>query len=120
MFPFSFFPPHPQGYITLELQLGEVDRCRKLYAKYLEAAPYNCQVGDGRSAPAHLRLPFTHSPTHSFVHPQILPARFALPQAWKEFAGLEQGVGETERARAIFELAIAQPALDMPEVRGGG
>lgn len=25
-------------------------------------------------------------------------------------------MGEAERARAIFELAIAQPALDMPEV----
>ena len=34
----------PQGYISLELQLGEVERCRKLYAKYLEAMPYNCQV----------------------------------------------------------------------------
>lgn len=36
---------HTQGYIALELQLGEVERCRKLYAKYLEAMPYNCQVG---------------------------------------------------------------------------
>ena len=37
-----------QGYIALELQLGEVERCRKLYAKYLEAMPYNCQVGNQR------------------------------------------------------------------------
>lgn len=24
--------------------MGEVDRCRKLYAKYLEKMPFNCQV----------------------------------------------------------------------------
>ncbi|WCJ36635.1 Pre-mRNA-splicing factor CLF1 [Euphorbia peplus] len=29
---------------------------------------------------------------------------------------LERSLSETERARAIFELAIAQPALDMPEL----
>jgi len=55
-----------------------VERCRTLYAKYLEAAPHNCQ-------------------------------------AWMDFAGLERGVGEKERVRAVLELAIAQPALDMPE-----
>jgi crooked neck len=29
-------------YIQLELQLGEVDRCRKIYAKFLEWAPHHC------------------------------------------------------------------------------
>lgn len=33
-----------KGYITLELQLGEVDRCRSIYAKYLEYLPSNCQA----------------------------------------------------------------------------
>ncbi|KAJ0042507.1 hypothetical protein Pint_17915 [Pistacia integerrima] len=36
--------------------------------------------------------------------------------AWSKFTELERSLDETERARAIFELAIAQPALDMPEV----
>lgn len=31
------------------------------------------------------------------------------------FAELERSLGEAERARAIYELAIAQPVLDMPE-----
>ena len=35
--------------------------------------------------------------------------------AWAEFAALEGWVGETERSRAVFELAIRQPVLDMPE-----
>ena len=29
-------------YIALELALGEVDRCRSLYANYLKAMPHNC------------------------------------------------------------------------------
>jgi hypothetical protein len=37
--------------------------------------------------------------------------------AWARFAELERSLGETDRARAIYELAIAQPQLDMPEVR---
>lgn len=66
-------------YIEIELQLGNIDRCRKLYEKYLEWAPENCY-------------------------------------AWSKYAELEKSLCETERARGIFELAIAQPALDMPEL----
>ena len=66
-------------YIDMEMQLGNVDRCRTLYQKHLEIAPHNC---------------FT----------------------WEKFAELENSLGETERARAIFEIAIARPVLDMPEV----
>lgn len=65
-------------YIQLELQLGEVPRCRELYQRYLQWAPDNCT-------------------------------------AWIAFAGLEASLGELERARAIFELAIGQATLDMPE-----
>ncbi|KAJ8275018.1 hypothetical protein COCON_G00096430 [Conger conger] len=68
-----------KGYIELELQLREFDRCRKLYEKYLEFAPENCTT-------------------------------------WIKFAELETILGDTDRARAIFELAIGQPRLDMPEV----
>lgn len=36
--------------------------------------------------------------------------------AWIKFAELEKLLGENERCRAIFELAIGQPVLDMPEL----
>ena len=36
--------------------------------------------------------------------------------AWSRFAGLEAGLGEAARARALLELAVAQPALDAPEL----
>uniref|UniRef100_A0A669B939 Crooked neck pre-mRNA splicing factor 1 n=1 Tax=Oreochromis niloticus TaxID=8128 RepID=A0A669B939_ORENI len=68
-----------KGYIELELQLREFDRCRKLYEKYLEFTPENCTT-------------------------------------WIKFAELETILGDIERARAIFELAIGQPRLDMPEL----
>jgi crooked neck len=35
--------------------------------------------------------------------------------AWGRFAGLERAVGEDDRARAVYELAVGQPVLDMPE-----
>jgi crooked neck len=68
-----------QAYIQLELQLGNVSRCRTLYGSYLERYTSNCKT-------------------------------------WVKFAELETHLGEVERARHIFELAIAQPLLDMPEV----
>jgi crooked neck len=33
-----------------------------------------------------------------------------------KFAELESSLSENDRARAIFELAVGQPSLDMPEV----
>ncbi|XP_072032048.1 crooked neck-like protein 1 [Amphiura filiformis] len=68
-----------KGYIELELQLREFDRCRILYEKFLEFNPENCTT-------------------------------------WMKYAELETILGDTERARAIYELAINQAKLDMPEV----
>ena len=68
-----------RSYIDLELQLGEIERVRTLYQKYLQWAPARCG-------------------------------------AWCKYAEVEAGLGELGRARAIFELAIEQPLLDMPEV----
>jgi crooked neck len=37
-------------------------------------------------------------------------------QAWIKYAELERGLDDLDRARAIFELGIEQPTLDMPEL----
>ena len=37
-------------------------------------------------------------------------------QTWMKFAELETLLGDAERSRAIYELAINQPKLDMPEI----
>lgn len=68
-----------RGYIELELQLREFERCRILYEKFLEFGPENCT-------------------------------------SWMKYAELETILGDTERAEAIYELAINQSKLDMPEV----
>eukprot|EP00123_Amoebidium_parasiticum_P012254 comp21226_c0_seq1/m.28880 comp21226_c0_seq1/g.28880 ORF comp21226_c0_seq1/g.28880 comp21226_c0_seq1/m.28880 type:complete len:692 (-) comp21226_c0_seq1:5-2080(-) len=68
-----------KGYIELEMQLREFDRCRTLYEKFLEFNPANCTT-------------------------------------WIKFAELETALGDVERARALYELAVDQPVLDMPEI----
>ncbi|KAL8568300.1 Crooked neck-like protein 1 [Nucella lapillus] len=68
-----------RGYIELELQLREFDRCRLLYEKFLEFNPQNCTT-------------------------------------WMKYAELESILGDLERARAVYSLAVNQTQLDMPEV----
>lgn len=67
-----------RAYIGLEFQLGEIERCRTLYAGYVASDPSYCR-------------------------------------AYMEYAQMEHTLRETERARAILELAVAQPVLDAPE-----
>lgn len=68
-----------RGYIDLEIQLREFDRCRILYQKFLEYGPENCVT-------------------------------------WIKFAELETLLGDADRARAIYEIAVEQARLDMPEL----
>jgi len=68
-----------RGYIDLEIQLREFNRCRTLYDKFLQFDSENCS-------------------------------------AWMKFAELENLLGDTDRARSVFELAVNQPRLDMPEL----
>ncbi|KAK4162094.1 hypothetical protein QBC43DRAFT_322327 [Cladorrhinum sp. PSN259] len=37
-------------------------------------------------------------------------------QTWIQWAEIERGLDDLDRTRAIFELAVGQPILDMPEV----
>lgn len=37
-------------------------------------------------------------------------------QTWMKFAEMETLLGDADRARAIYNIAVQQPALDMPEV----
>lgn len=68
-----------KGYIELEIELREFDRCRILYEKYLEYNTQNCTT-------------------------------------WVKYAELESILGDVERARAIYNLAVEQAKLDMPEI----
>lgn len=76
---FSGKPKIFKGYIQLEKDLKEFERCRVLYEKYIETYP-------------------------------------DLPQPWIEYGELEQMLGDIERARGIFEMAIDEPEMEMPEL----
>ena len=49
------------------------------------------------------------------LYEKWLETRPADAAAWLRFAELEAMLGEAARARALYELAVAQPLLDMPE-----
>ncbi|KAL8896545.1 MAG: hypothetical protein Q9192_003034 [Flavoplaca navasiana] len=50
------------------------------------------------------------------LHEKQIEWNSANCQAWIKFAELERGLDDLDRARAIFELAVNQPASDMPEL----
>lgn len=66
-------------YIDLESKLGNIDRVRTLYEKWLKTFPHDCN-------------------------------------AWCLYAESESLLEEFDRARAIYQAAINQPLLDMPEL----
>ena len=81
--------------------MREFDRCRILYEKFLEFDPANCSTWMKVGIGTFLELQPLAS--HSF--------HFSV-----QFAELELLLGDAERARAIFELAVHQEVLDIPEV----
>lgn len=50
------------------------------------------------------------------LYQKFLEHQGALCLTWIKFAELEVALGETDRARGIFEIALDQTELDMPEV----
>ena len=50
------------------------------------------------------------------LYEKYLEYNVANSSGWIKFAELETVLGDIERARAIFELAINQPLMDMPEL----
>ena len=50
------------------------------------------------------------------LHEKRIEWNPANSMAWCEFSKLEQALEDHERTRAIFELAIDQPQMDMPEL----
>ncbi|KAL9097971.1 MAG: hypothetical protein Q9163_006271 [Psora crenata] len=50
------------------------------------------------------------------LHEKRIQWNPANSMAWYEFSKLEHALEDLDRARAIFEIAIAQPEMDMPEL----
>jgi len=92
-------------------QLREFDRCRVLYEKFLEFNPANVYAWIKYAELENLLeevWPFDGISMEAVPH-----RRSSFLRAGSFCA---RGRGQEERCRGIFELAIGQPLLDMPEV----
>mmetsp|Transcript_17721 Transcript_17721/g.26883 ORF Transcript_17721/g.26883 Transcript_17721/m.26883 type:complete len:692 (-) Transcript_17721:3304-5379(-) len=92
-------------YIGIELALGEIERCRKLYDKYVSQMPYNCSawkkyadleksVGESERCRALYELAITR---------EVLDMPDML---WKGYIDFEIEEGEFERARNLYERLL--------------
>lgn len=95
-----------KGYISLELQLGEVPRCRMLYGKYLEFAPSSnsawrafCQLEMDLGETARARALFEAALRVGVDAPEAL---------WKAYVDLEVSERETGRVRALYNRLLAE------------
>ncbi|KAK4883629.1 hypothetical protein RN001_006948 [Aquatica leii] len=94
-----------RGYIDIEIQLREFDRCRILYEKFLEFGPENCVtwmkfaeletlLGDYSRARAIFRL-------------AINQPRLDMPELlWKSYIDFEIAQDEIENARQLYEQLV--------------
>ncbi|CAG5133742.1 unnamed protein product [Candidula unifasciata] len=94
-----------RGYIDLELQLREFDRCRMLYQKFLEFSPENCTtwmkyaeletiLGDVERARSILEL-------------AINQPRLDMPEVlWKSYIDFEVDQEEYENARKLYKRLL--------------
>ncbi|GLC73188.1 hypothetical protein PLESTF_001345100 [Pleodorina starrii] len=94
-----------------EVRQRNVEGARRLLGRALGTCPKE------RLFKAYIELELTmgHVERVRKLYEKYLEWRPSNVGAWVRFADLECSLGETERCRALFELAIAQPLLDMPE-----
>eukprot|EP01038_Epipyxis_sp_PR26KG_P012813 gene12813-17176_t len=94
-----------KGYIELELQLGEIERCRMIYMKYLEYMPHNCNawksfaslesnVGETARARAIYELAVNQL---ELDMPELL---------WKAFIDFEISEREYDNVRKLYERLL--------------
>ncbi|XP_015879328.3 uncharacterized protein LOC107415501 [Ziziphus jujuba] len=92
-------------YIEIELQLGHVDRCRKLYEKYLEWAPENCYAWI-KYAELEISLCETER-ARSIFELAIDQPTLDLPESlWKAYIDFEISEGQYERTRNLYERLL--------------
>ncbi|KAK7366694.1 hypothetical protein VNO80_08691 [Phaseolus coccineus] len=92
-------------YIEIELQLGNIDRCRKLYEKYLEWSPENCYAWS-KYAELERSLSETDRARGIFELAIAQPALDMPELLWKAFIDFETAEGEFDRARALYERLL--------------
>ncbi|KAL3498965.1 hypothetical protein ACH5RR_041697 [Cinchona calisaya] len=92
-------------YIEVELQLGNIDRCRTLYEKYLEWSPENCYAWS-KYAELERSLAETERARAIFELAIDQPALDMPELLWKAYIDFEITEGEFERTRALYERLL--------------
>ena len=94
-----------KGYIELELQLGEIERCRTIYAKYLEFMPANCATW---IAFAQLEVSVGEvSRARAIYEIAVTQALLDMPEVlWKSYIDFELSERQVAAVRALYERLL--------------
>ncbi|CAN6442991.1 unnamed protein product [Victoria cruziana] len=92
-------------YIEIELQLGNFNRCRTLYEKYLEWAPANCYAWS-KFAELERSLGETERARAIFELAIAQPALDMPELLWKAYIDFEIAEGEHDRTRQLYERLL--------------
>ncbi|KAI5463021.1 hypothetical protein BGZ63DRAFT_380305 [Mariannaea sp. PMI_226] len=95
-----------------EIRQGELTAARKLLGRAIGMCPKD-KIFNGYIDLERRLFEFVRCRTLYEKHIEYNPANC---QTWIRFAELERGLDDLERTRAIFELAVQQQQLDMPEL----
>ncbi|EFH52329.1 hypothetical protein ARALYDRAFT_323672 [Arabidopsis lyrata subsp. lyrata] len=91
-------------YIEIELHLGNIDRCRKLYTRYLEWSPESCYgILNGLLRVAMLGSKRARAIFELAISQPVLDTPELL---WKAYIDFEISLGELERTRALYERLL--------------
>ncbi|KAK9874739.1 hypothetical protein WA026_005552 [Henosepilachna vigintioctopunctata] len=94
-----------RGYIDLEIQLREFDRCRTLYQKFLEFGPENCITWIKFAELETLLGDFDRA--RAIYELAIEQSRLDMPELlWKSFIDFEISQDDTNRARLLYERLL--------------
>ncbi|CCE33114.1 probable crooked neck protein CGI-201 (short form) [Claviceps purpurea 20.1] len=95
-----------------EVRQGQLTAARKLLGRAIGMCPKD-KIFNGYIDLERKLFEFVRCRTLYEKHIEYSPANC---QTWIKFAELERGLDDLDRTRAIFELAVNQPQLDMPEL----
>ena len=95
-----------KGYIDMEMQLREFDRCRMLYEKFLEHSPTNSYAWISYAGLEKL-LDDVDRVRAIYEFAIANPQGLDIPEAvWKAYIDFEVEEGEYDRARALYEKLL--------------
>ncbi|KAK7432562.1 NineTeen Complex (NTC) component [Neonectria magnoliae] len=95
-----------------EIRQGELTAARKILGRAIGICPKD-KIFNGYIDLERRLFEFVRCRT---LYEKHIEYNAANCQTWIKFAELERGLDDLERTRAIFELAVQQPQLDMPEL----